>query len=678
NALAYILKTGVGKLQSITIAGAASDIQSAVTLDGAVTAGRINSWTEPFMSIAGAYLELEKDYWHRLSTGSAADDTVFFTNDYLINTEYRVYEGDFYFGDETTAAVCGFAINFDNNTDFSTNNGIIIRLDPNGDTITLYQRDSDAWGLFVTEAFTFVSGKYYNVRVIVYDNETAPWLRVFVDGLQVLSCSNATLTPAQKEGYYGVFFDGQDVSRVKNFKLGGLNAIYGDLVVNGEITAAKVSTLTLSALAADLGTITAGNITIDSSGFIQGGSTDYLTGTGFWMGYDTSAYKFHIGNPSADHLKWDGTNLYVNNTRLAGESIYGDGEDGAVTISGNTTLTEDKFYTTLTVNNGVTLNTGGFRVFVNDTLTNNGTIARNGNDGGNGGVGANATAGGAGAGGTAGAAGATLTDGSVKGAVAGIIGQVGGIGAKGSVGNAANGGNGGAGTSVAKSLASDGIIGTVGGDGGACTGGAVRTEGTGGTAGAAGVKTGTVFNKINNVISAYTLYDYIPAGSPDNLKSSAGSGASGSGGGGGAAFLGSGDGNGGGGGGSGGSGSAGGLVSVFARSLINTGTISANGGAGGNGGNGGNGWSSGSASNSGAGGGGGGGAGATGGSGGVIILVYNSLTDSGTIEAAAGAKGTKGTGGNGSVTGTPGTTENGDDGLDGNNGNAGVIIQLEN
>lgn len=43
--------------------------------------------------------------------------------------------------------------------------------------------------------------------------------------------------------------------------------------------------------------------------------------------------------------------------------MFGDGSDGNVTISTTVTLTADKFYDTLTVQSGGTLNTGGWRVF---------------------------------------------------------------------------------------------------------------------------------------------------------------------------------------------------------------------------------------------------------------------------------------------------------------------------
>ena len=62
----------------------------------------------------------------------------------------------------------------------------------------------------------------------------------------------------------------------------------------------------------------------------------------------------------------------LSNSGAAGAGFYGSGNDGSITISGNTTLTRDMYYNNLTINSGVTLNTGGFRVFVKRTLTLNG------------------------------------------------------------------------------------------------------------------------------------------------------------------------------------------------------------------------------------------------------------------------------------------------------------------
>ena len=63
---------------------------------------------------------------------------------------------------------------------------------------------------------------------------------------------------------------------------------------------------------------------------------------------------------------------------------FGDGSDGDVVISGNTTIVADMNYNNLTINEGVTLNSNGYKIYVLNTLNVNGTIDRSGLDGENG------------------------------------------------------------------------------------------------------------------------------------------------------------------------------------------------------------------------------------------------------------------------------------------------------
>lgn len=62
--------------------------------------------------------------------------------------------------------------------------------------------------------------------------------------------------------------------------------------------------------------------------------TTYLTGTGLWVGYDTTTYKMHLGNPAGAHLYFDGTDLGITGEFSA--------VDGLVTIN-NDALVLDKF-----------------------------------------------------------------------------------------------------------------------------------------------------------------------------------------------------------------------------------------------------------------------------------------------------------------------------------------------
>lgn len=211
------------------------------------------------------------------------------------------------------------------------------------------------------------------------------------------------------------------------------------------------------------------------------------------------------------------------------QMIFGDGSDGDVVISSNTNLTADKYYNNLTINGGVTLSTKGYRVFVRNKLTNNGTISSSGGNGGNGGNGADNVAG------TAGTAGVVAGSGYYATQLAGEPGGAGDVA----------GDNG---VNTTKSYLSDNA--KAGGNGG--------NGGGGGTAGSSGGTAGTT-----------TQATYIPKVSVENqlgiclddlgsLAKFSLSGSPGGGGGGGAGYLNGGHkGGGGGGGGSGAPGGAG-------------------------------------------------------------------------------------------------------------------------
>lgn len=61
-------------------------------------------------------------------------------------------------------------------------------------------------------------------------------------------------------------------------------------------------------------------------------------------------------------------------SRLGNDEVYGNGIDGTVIIASSTSLARDMYYENLTVNSGISLNTNGYKVFVKNTLTINGTL----------------------------------------------------------------------------------------------------------------------------------------------------------------------------------------------------------------------------------------------------------------------------------------------------------------
>lgn len=275
--------------------------------------------------------------------------------------------------------------------------------------------------------------------------------------------------------------------------------------------------------------------------------------------------------------------------------FVGDGSDGDVTISSNTTLTRDMYYNNLTINATFTLNTGGFAVYVKDTLLNNGTISRNGGNG-------------------------TTATGTGGGAAAAAIAGV-------TVGSGSAASAGGAGTAGAG--AAGGASGAFTGYGG--LGGAGGTGGTGVNAGGAGGSSGTVTNRFFRHVAPSWKFEAV------GTFGQSGSGGRGGGGGGG---DGTNSGRGGGGGGA-----AGGAIFIICQTLNNAGSITANGGNGGNG-------ASGGAGNV------GGGAGGGGGGGGTIVILANTVTALGTRTATGGAAGTGGTGAGTGTAGTAGAVGN--------------------
>lgn len=89
------------------------------------------------------------------------------------------------------------------------------------------------------------------------------------------------------------------------------DAVQARHIIAGAITAEKIAVTQLSAISANLGTMTAGNFTLDATGFIRGGATSPTSGTGFWMGNDGGTYKFRLGTAAGARMTWDGSTFNI-------------------------------------------------------------------------------------------------------------------------------------------------------------------------------------------------------------------------------------------------------------------------------------------------------------------------------------------------------------------------------
>jgi len=293
------------------------------------------------------------------------------------------------------------------------------------------------------------------------------------------------------------------------------------------------------------------------------------------------------------------------------EFWFGDGSDGDVTISSSTTFNTPKNYNDLTINASQTLSYNGADqtnaiIRVKGTLTVNGTLSATGK-GRAGGDGGSAT--------TQNGAGGSQGDTGIQSWGADLT-----SGASGSSGAGGTGGSSGAGSGA---------------------------SGTSGVSGDLRIVADTRFNDATEILRAQP-----------QIYGAGGSGGAGGGAGGGTSGYSSG-----GNGGTGGAGgNGGGTLLVFAKNITiaSGGIIESNGADGADGGNG----TAGSGSQNYTAGGGGGAGSGGGGSGGFIGVVYELLTNNGSINVNGGSTGSAGTGGTSAYGGT---------GADGSTGSAGGL-----
>jgi len=102
-------------------------------------------------------------------------------------------------------------------------------------------------------------------------------------------------------------------------------------------------------------TITGGGITLSGGGNIKGGQTDYNTGTGFFLGYHGSDYKFSIGNASTKGITWDGSTLTIGGdvrigTTLASSVVSGAASGGNALQPSQAASDVNNYTTTITGN----------------------------------------------------------------------------------------------------------------------------------------------------------------------------------------------------------------------------------------------------------------------------------------------------------------------------------------
>jgi len=125
-----------------------------------------------------------------------------------------------------------------------------------------------------------------------------------------------SLPPANTWDSTGVSWSTSVPSLGPNESLYQANGIYNPATTQTSWSAPYLASLkvgSLSAISANMGTITSGSITIDSTGFIRSNGATYGGGSGFWLGYTGGTFKVSIGG-----LTYDGTTLSVPAASITG------------------------------------------------------------------------------------------------------------------------------------------------------------------------------------------------------------------------------------------------------------------------------------------------------------------------------------------------------------------------
>lgn len=174
-------------------------------------------------------------------------------------------------------------------------------------------------GFDVSKTFTGLTGgvpMYY--RVAIYDAFGKDSLTLssevaatpfFAGGISIVSSLPAVAGAV----------DGNVVSYTVDHKLYRFNStanawqtwVDGTDILASSVTAGKMSVTSIGAINANLGVITAGNITLNAGSWIQGGQTAYNTGSGFFMGYSGTTYKVSFGNSGASQFLYDGSTVSI-------------------------------------------------------------------------------------------------------------------------------------------------------------------------------------------------------------------------------------------------------------------------------------------------------------------------------------------------------------------------------
>ena len=183
-----------------------------------------------------------------------------------------------------------------------------------GDATKLYQGSNTFYILEnVTNAYYFKAAHYDSLGTTGLEISS----RVSGTPSSAGGITTVTSLPANPDavgGQQAVFLDVADAAARGLYGWNGTSWAYtrdGANLIANSVTADKLTVANLAAISANMGNVTAGTLTLDQTGYVRGGATAFSAGTGFWQGYDSTAYKWRVGTPGSSRAEWNGTSFNI-------------------------------------------------------------------------------------------------------------------------------------------------------------------------------------------------------------------------------------------------------------------------------------------------------------------------------------------------------------------------------
>ena len=183
-----------------------------------------------------------------------------------------------------------------------------------GDATKLYQGSNTFYILEnVTNTYYFKAAHYDSLGTTGLEISS----RVSGTPSSAGGITTVTSLPANPDavgGQQAVFLDVADAATRGLYGWNGTSWAYtrdGANLIANSVTADKLTVSNLAAISANMGNVTAGTLTLDQTGYVRGGATAFATGSGFWQGYDSTAYKWRVGTPGSSRAEWNGTSFNI-------------------------------------------------------------------------------------------------------------------------------------------------------------------------------------------------------------------------------------------------------------------------------------------------------------------------------------------------------------------------------